>query len=216
MVEHHTAQLAVAGKLRFGSCGGSAVKKDFSIQIGIFPGNILRDVLVKDPLCRSVQRSAVGGDSQRKLTGNRSLLQKLLDRLLRGLQGAVKALPVKLVVCHQMDAIERLHRLGVQLILLWIQGDRQRNRLWLGGKQLLELDKQEGKALPFLFLRKFPVDVDAVQRVLPAQLQDVLAECLPLLLGGNAAAGAALPHQRAFGVYRCPQLGLLGQQRSSL
>ena len=63
MVEHHTAQLAVAGKLRFSSCGGSAVKENFPIQVGIFPGNILWDVLVKDPLCRSIQRSAVGGDS---------------------------------------------------------------------------------------------------------------------------------------------------------
>ena len=46
--------------------------------------------------------------------------------------------------------------------------------------------------------------------------QNILTECLPLLLGGDAAAGAALPHQRTFGVYRCPQLGLPGQELGSL
>ncbi len=70
--------------------GGGTVEGNVPHQIRVFPGNTFGvDVFIKDPLCRAVQRAAVGGDAQHQLLRTGPQRGEVGDRILSGLSLAV-------------------------------------------------------------------------------------------------------------------------------
>ena len=61
-----------------------------------------------------------------------------------------------------------------------------------------------GKVLPFLRLRKLPIDVDAGELILVGKVRHRLCQSFALFLGDDGLTGSSFPNQRTFRIDRTP------------